>query len=132
VPNEWSLKKNTDKESTGYLSNYILPPIGTQEIWAAGVTHLINRDARMEGSKIPVVPTATRSVGRPQPELFLKCFHIVSPVTVTRSISVKTLQGMYLSRNMCYTLICCGSIQACKSTLINIVVLKNKQGKFLS
>src|SRR3954469_5347360 len=29
----------------------LLPPIGTQEVWAAGVTYLRSRDARMEESK---------------------------------------------------------------------------------
>src|SRR5581483_9049356 len=29
----------------------ILPPIGTQEVWAAGVTYFRSRDARMEESK---------------------------------------------------------------------------------
>src|SRR4051812_14127464 len=29
----------------------LLPPIGTQEVWAAGVTYLRSRDARMEEAK---------------------------------------------------------------------------------
>jgi len=29
----------------------ILPPIGSQEVWAAGVTYFRSRDARMEESK---------------------------------------------------------------------------------
>jgi 2-dehydro-3-deoxy-D-arabinonate dehydratase len=36
-------------ESSGPTS--LLPPIGTQEVWAAGVTYLRSRDARMEESK---------------------------------------------------------------------------------
>jgi len=51
----------------------ILPPIGSQEVWAAGVTYLRSRDARMEESKdsggadfYDKVYTAER------PELFFK------------------------------------------------------------
>jgi 2-dehydro-3-deoxy-D-arabinonate dehydratase len=33
------------------IANGTLPPIGTQEVWAAGVTYLRSRDARMEESK---------------------------------------------------------------------------------
>lgn len=34
-----------------FLSHNLLPPIGQQEVWAAGVTYLRSRDARMEESK---------------------------------------------------------------------------------
>ncbi len=34
-----------------WVANYSLPPIGSQEVWAAGVTYLRSRDARMEESK---------------------------------------------------------------------------------
>ena len=34
-----------------WIANYSLPPIGSQEVWAAGVTYLRSRDARMEESK---------------------------------------------------------------------------------
>ncbi len=33
------------------INNHLLPPIGSQEVWAAGVTYLRSRDARMEESK---------------------------------------------------------------------------------
>ena len=33
------------------LENDLLPPIGTQEVWASGVTYYRSRDARMEESK---------------------------------------------------------------------------------
>jgi len=36
---------------TDWVSNHSLPPIGSQEVWAAGVTYLRSRDARMEESK---------------------------------------------------------------------------------
>ncbi|MBC7902651.1 MAG: fumarylacetoacetate hydrolase family protein [Gemmatimonadaceae bacterium] len=39
------------EESDLLLSQNLLPPIGSQEVWAAGVTYLKSRDARMEESK---------------------------------------------------------------------------------
>ena len=33
------------------MNNYLMPPIGNQEVWAAGVTYLRSRDARMEESE---------------------------------------------------------------------------------
>ena len=33
------------------IKNELLPPIGTQEIWASGVTYMRSRSARMEESK---------------------------------------------------------------------------------
>lgn len=33
------------------INNNLLPPVGSQEVWAAGVTYLRSRDARMEESK---------------------------------------------------------------------------------
>lgn len=45
----------SEKEVTGkdgdWLEKGILPPIGSQEVWAAGVTYLRSRNARMEESK---------------------------------------------------------------------------------
>jgi 2-dehydro-3-deoxy-D-arabinonate dehydratase len=35
----------------GWVNHYSLPPIGSQEVWAAGVTYLRSRDARMEEAK---------------------------------------------------------------------------------
>jgi len=44
-------KKITAAEAEEWHNEYLLPPIGTQEVWAAGVTYLRSRDARMEESK---------------------------------------------------------------------------------
>ena len=44
-----SLSVNADL--SGLVTNNSTPPIGTQEIWAAGVTYLRSREARMEESK---------------------------------------------------------------------------------
>ena len=41
----------TDEQFGEWINNYGLPPIGSQEVWAAGVTYLRSRDARMEESK---------------------------------------------------------------------------------
>ncbi|QHS56653.1 2-hydroxyhepta-2,4-diene-1,7-dioate isomerase [Mucilaginibacter sp. 14171R-50] len=65
-------KKLTDEDSRLWLSaGSILPPIGGQEVWAAGVTYLQSRDARMEESETAaslydLVYDAVR------PELFFK------------------------------------------------------------
>src|SRR5256885_1543924 len=58
---------------SGVAPEDLLPPIGGQEVWAAGVTYFRSRDARMEESK-----TAgggdfyDRVYGAGLPELFLK------------------------------------------------------------
>jgi len=39
------------EEAELWLKEELLPPIGSQEVWAAGVTYLRSRDARMEESK---------------------------------------------------------------------------------
>lgn len=48
---EITAEKLSEAESNLLLENNILAPIGTQEVWAAGVTYLRSRDARMEESK---------------------------------------------------------------------------------
>lgn len=40
-----------ESESSLMIENFIQAPIGRQEVWAAGVTYLRSRDARMEESK---------------------------------------------------------------------------------
>jgi 2-dehydro-3-deoxy-D-arabinonate dehydratase len=40
-----------DSRFDGWINSQLLAPIGTQEVWAAGVTYLRSRDARMEESK---------------------------------------------------------------------------------
>src|SRR5277367_1083079 len=39
------------KPADGLAPQDLLPPIGSQEVWAAGVTYYRSRDARMEESK---------------------------------------------------------------------------------
>jgi 2-dehydro-3-deoxy-D-arabinonate dehydratase len=43
-----SIQETTFKE---LVNTSLLPPIGTQEVWAAGVTYLRSRDARMDEAK---------------------------------------------------------------------------------
>src|SRR4249919_777741 len=38
-------------EANSIIENHIQAPIGRQELWAAGVTYLRSRDARMDESK---------------------------------------------------------------------------------
>src|ERR1700753_2002745 len=40
-----------DKDEAKMILGSLLPPIGRQEVWAAGVTYLKSRDARMEESQ---------------------------------------------------------------------------------
>jgi 2-dehydro-3-deoxy-D-arabinonate dehydratase len=65
--------KKLDPNSLEQAKKQLLPPIGRQEVWAAGVTYLRSRDARMDESKesggsdfYQKVYTADR------PELFFK------------------------------------------------------------
>ena len=44
-------KTISEAESNEYLNEFLLPPIASQEVWAAGVTYLRSRDARMDESK---------------------------------------------------------------------------------
>lgn len=56
-----------------YLNGKILPPIGSQEVWAAGVTYLKSRDARMEESETSGGASLYDKVyDAPRPELFFK------------------------------------------------------------
>ncbi|AYL97524.1 fumarylacetoacetate hydrolase family protein [Mucilaginibacter celer] len=54
-----------------YLNGKILPPIGNQEVWAAGVTYLRSRDARMEESETGA-SLYDKVYDAPRPELFFK------------------------------------------------------------
>src|SRR6185312_2606977 len=54
-------------------SSSILPPIGQQEVWAAGVTYLKSRDARMEESQSSGAASLyDRVYDAERPELFFK------------------------------------------------------------
>lgn len=55
------------------INNYLLPPIGSQEVWAAGVTYLRSRDARIEESEDTGAADCYQRVYEAErPELFFK------------------------------------------------------------
>jgi 2-dehydro-3-deoxy-D-arabinonate dehydratase len=63
----------TAAQSEEFIANYLLPPIGSQEVWAAGVTYLRSRDARMEESKNSGGADCYQKVYEAErPELFFK------------------------------------------------------------
>lgn len=65
-------KKISDAEAAGWLRE-LLPPVGSQEVWAAGVTYLRSRDARMEESKdTGGADCYSRVYEAERPELFFK------------------------------------------------------------
>src|ERR1700755_3272736 len=60
-------------EATGWWEHDLLPPIGSQEVWAAGVTYLRSRNARMEESQESGGATFYDKVYEAErPELFFK------------------------------------------------------------
>jgi len=60
-------------QAAGWLEEGLLPPIGSQEVWAAGVTYLRSRNARMEESKDSGGATFYDKVYEAErPELFFK------------------------------------------------------------
>jgi 2-dehydro-3-deoxy-D-arabinonate dehydratase len=65
-------KKITSAEAAEWQRE-LLPPIGSQEVWAAGVTYLRSRDARMEESKdTGGADCYSRVYEAERPELFFK------------------------------------------------------------
>ena len=63
------------KSARKLLEEEILPPIGSQEVWAAGVTYMRSRNARMEEAKESGGATFYDKVYEAErPELFFKSF----------------------------------------------------------
>jgi len=63
----------SEAEFEEIIANHILAPIGSQEVWAAGVTYLRSRDARMEESKDKGGADCYQRVYEAErPELFFK------------------------------------------------------------
>ena len=61
------------QQAATWIGQELLPPIGSQEVWAAGVTYLRSRDARMEESKESGGATFYDKVYEAErPELFFK------------------------------------------------------------
>src|SRR5687768_8282265 len=66
-------KKITTEQAEEWRREYLLPPIGSQEVWAAGVTYLRSRDARMDESKDSGAADCYQRVYEAErPELFFK------------------------------------------------------------
>lgn len=66
-------KRLTASQAEEWLRADVLPPIGSQEVWAAGVTYLRSRDARMEESKdTGGADCYSRVYDAERPELFFK------------------------------------------------------------
>ncbi|HVZ55964.1 MAG TPA: fumarylacetoacetate hydrolase family protein [Chitinophagaceae bacterium] len=62
-----------EEEARDRINTGLLPPIGSQEVWAAGVTYLKSRDARMEESGQAGHADCYQKVYEaPRPELFFK------------------------------------------------------------
>ncbi|HEY8782345.1 MAG TPA: fumarylacetoacetate hydrolase family protein [Mucilaginibacter sp.] len=62
-----------DEQARYLADDSILPPIGRQEVWAAGVTYLKSRDARMEESQSSGAASLyDRVYDADRPELFFK------------------------------------------------------------
>jgi 2-dehydro-3-deoxy-D-arabinonate dehydratase len=60
-------------EEALFIKGAVLPPIGSQEVWAAGVTYLKSRDARMEESQNSGAASLYDMVyDAERPELFFK------------------------------------------------------------
>ena len=73
----FGLTKNSMEFSSddagNYIDHHLLPPIGKQEVWAAGVTYLRSRDARMDESKDTGAADCYQRVYEAErPELFFK------------------------------------------------------------
>lgn len=63
----------TAAETDGAVPQVLLPPIGSQEVWAAGVTYYRSRDARMDESRESGGATFyDRVYDAERPELFFK------------------------------------------------------------
>jgi 2-dehydro-3-deoxy-D-arabinonate dehydratase len=66
-------KRIQQEEAQQLIKEEILPPIGSQEVWAAGVTYMRSRNARMQESKDSGGSDFYDKVyAAPRPELFFK------------------------------------------------------------
>jgi 2-dehydro-3-deoxy-D-arabinonate dehydratase len=74
------VKVGEEVNSNEWINKNLLAPIGTQEVWAAGVTYLKSRDARMEESvDTGAADCYSRVYDAERPELFFKALpHRVS------------------------------------------------------
>lgn len=62
-----------ESQARQWINHQLLPPVGSQELWAAGVTYLRSRDARMEESRESGASDCYQQVyDAERPELFFK------------------------------------------------------------
>ncbi len=74
----------------------ILPPIGSQEVWAAGVTYYRSRDARMHESKDAGGGSFyDRVYAAERPELFFKAtpHRVVGPAERSLSVTMRSVRA---------------------------------------
>lgn len=68
-----SFDKVDGGEAQAWIENGVLPPVGSQEVWAAGVTYLKSMEARMEEAKDSgAADLYDRVYNAERPELFFK------------------------------------------------------------
>ncbi len=60
------LRRSFDREQVAISSAKLLPPIDTQEVWAAGVTYKRSQTARMEESETAARATTESTIRRGQ------------------------------------------------------------------
>jgi 2-dehydro-3-deoxy-D-arabinonate dehydratase len=61
------------EDAESYINDHLLPPVGNQEVWAAGVTYLRSREARKDESKESgAADFYQRVYEADRPELFFK------------------------------------------------------------
>lgn len=85
-----SAHKVQEEEAAAWITNELLPPVGNQEVWAAGVTYFRSMEARMEEAKDSGgADLYDRVYHAERPELFFKAMpHRVSghgqPVSIRK------------------------------------------------
>ncbi len=93
-PASWLHEQLARAEPTLAPSRW-LAPIENQEVWAAGVTYLRSRDARMEESQAVAVRISTTAFTMQSgPSSFLKRLPIGSSAWTEKSVSAVTRNGM--------------------------------------
>jgi 2-dehydro-3-deoxy-D-arabinonate dehydratase len=97
-------EKGVDEKVCEMLrENFMQPPIGTQEVWAAGVTYLRSRDARMDESKdAGGADFYSKVYHAERPELFFKALPHRVAAHNEKFIYGKIRAGMYRNLSLPY------------------------------